>query len=139
MSLGYNEGWSRYKVFIMATKFLAVTLVVIISKDNCLFHRYPRQTVELVRQVLVIILNIGLLGIHLRTQAFLSPAQNNSETSSRIGQLLVAIIGVLVVLNVGPSRLHSLLMLVVSVTTGLFMTYFLLQVSILRYLMDVIY
>ncbi|KAI8052417.1 hypothetical protein BDF22DRAFT_688123 [Syncephalis plumigaleata] len=124
---GYDESWSWYKVFIMMAKLLAVLVAVIVSKDNCLFRSQPRVHVELSRQILLIILNMILLATHLRTQAFLLPAQNHSETSSRLAQVTIGVIGVFVVLKMGSVTVLNALLLTVGIVATIIVLYFVLQ------------
>ncbi|KAI9594794.1 hypothetical protein BDF19DRAFT_414199 [Syncephalis fuscata] len=124
---GYDESWSWYKVFIMGAKLLAVMIAVIVSKDNCLFHTKPRVHVELSRQILLIVLNLLLLAAHLRTQAFLLPSQNYSETTSRIAQTITGVIGVFVVLNIGNQKVSNVLLVIVAVVATVIVVYFVLQ------------
>lgn len=113
----------------MSAKLLAVTVAVIVSKDNCIFRNQSRKFVELARQLLLIALNGGLLAAHLRTQAYLLPAQNYSETTSRAAQMVAAVIGIFIALRIGSTQLHSILLLLVVVVASILVLYFVLQVS----------
>ncbi|GES75634.1 hypothetical protein RCL_jg12770.t1 [Rhizophagus clarus] len=52
---GYNKNWSNYKSFIMIIKFLFIFLVVVFSKDNCLFRSTTRQRISTIAEALKII------------------------------------------------------------------------------------
>ncbi|RIA81350.1 hypothetical protein C1645_700902 [Glomus cerebriforme] len=112
----YNEKWAAYKTFIMANKFFLIFLVCVISKDNCLFRSYPRQRMDTILYCLQVTLMVALFLIHWRYEPFLFRNQNLSEYFSRVGYVITTVLGLLIVLKVGP---ENQIYIAVVVTTGL--------------------
>ncbi|KAF9204066.1 hypothetical protein BGZ49_005733 [Haplosporangium sp. Z 27] len=112
---GYRREYGTYKVTVMLYKLIAVIIVVFCSKDNCLFRGYERRTVEATRAGLQIVFTASLIYMHYRTQAFLYASQNLSEYWSRACTVATSVIGLFIVLNVGPVSVNALgIMLVVT-------------------------
>lgn len=86
----------------MFTKLFAVIIVVFFSKDNCLFRGYERKTIEATRAGLQILFTVSLIYRHYRTQPFLYASQNLSEYWSRACTVATSVIGLFLVLKVGP-------------------------------------
>ncbi|KAF9316036.1 hypothetical protein BG003_002394 [Podila horticola] len=112
---GYRREYGTYKVVVMFTKLMAVVIVVLFSKDNCLFRGFERKIIESIRAGLQILLTVGLIYRHYRTQPFLYASQNVSEYWSRACTVATSVIGLFIVLKVGPVSVDTLgIMLVVT-------------------------
>ncbi|CAG8529899.1 7731_t:CDS:2 [Ambispora gerdemannii] len=115
---GYHQRWATYKTFIMVNKIFLILLVVLISKDNCLFRSFGRTRIETIRQALQITLMFTLLLIHWRTQPFLLESQNISEYWSRFGYMITSFLGLFVVLQVGSTNAIFIVITVINYTMG---------------------
>ncbi|KAF9947841.1 hypothetical protein BGZ70_002488 [Mortierella alpina] len=111
---GYRREFGTYKVVIMFTKLFAVIIVVFFSKDNCLFRGYERRTIEATRAGLQILFTASLIYRHYRTQPFLYASQNLSEYWSRACTVVTSVIGLFVVLKVGPASANHLGIMLVA-------------------------
>ncbi|KAG0359714.1 hypothetical protein BGZ54_009854 [Gamsiella multidivaricata] len=111
---GYRREHGTYKVVIMFYKLLAVIIVVLFSKDNCLFRGYERRTIEATRAGLQIVFTVSLIYRHYRTQPFLYASQNLSEYWSRACTVATSVIGLFIVLKVGPLSVNALGIMLVS-------------------------
>ncbi|KAF9348830.1 hypothetical protein BGX26_012794 [Mortierella sp. AD094] len=111
---GYRREFGTYKVVVMFNKLLAVIIVVLFSKDNCLFRGYERRTIEATRAGLQIIFTGSLIYRHYRTQPFLYASQNLSEYWSRACTVATSVIGLFIVLNVGPVSVNTLGVMLVA-------------------------
>ncbi|KAF8927738.1 hypothetical protein EDD21DRAFT_36136 [Dissophora ornata] len=111
---GYRREFGTYKVVVMFNKLLAVIIVVLFSKDNCLFRGYERRTIEATRAGLQIVFTASLIYRHYRTQPFLYASQNLSEYWSRACTVATSVIGLFIVLNVGPLSVNALGIMLVA-------------------------
>ncbi|KAF9562036.1 hypothetical protein EC968_005397 [Mortierella alpina] len=111
---GYRREYGTYKVVIMFTKLFAVIIVVFFSKDNCLFRGYERRTIEATRAGLQILFTVSLIYRHYRTQPFLYASQNLSEYWSRACTVATSVIGLFIVLKVGPASAKTLGIMLVA-------------------------
>ncbi|KAF9111773.1 hypothetical protein BGX27_004459 [Mortierella sp. AM989] len=111
---GYRREQGTYKVVVMLYKLLAVIIVVLFSKDNCLFRGYERRTIEATRAGLQIVFTVSLIYRHYRTQPFLYASQNLSEYWSRACTVATSVIGLFIVLKVGPLSVNALGIMLVS-------------------------
>ncbi|KAG0303039.1 hypothetical protein BGZ98_007044 [Dissophora globulifera] len=111
---GYRREHGTYKVVVMFTKLLAVIIVVLFSKDNCLFRSYDRRTIEATRAGLQIVFTASLIYRHYRTQPFLYASQNLSEYWSRACTVATSVIGLFIVLKVGPVSVNALGVMLVA-------------------------
>ncbi|KAF9956753.1 hypothetical protein BGZ72_002478 [Mortierella alpina] len=111
---GYRREYGTYKVVIMFTKLFAVIIVVFFSKDNCLFRGYERRTIEATRAGLQILFTVSLIYRHYRTQPFLYASQNLSEYWSRACTVATSVIGLFIVLKVGPASPKTLGIMLVA-------------------------
>src|SRR3954470_17844577 len=99
----------------MATKFFLIFFVSVISKDNCLFRSFPRSLVDTIRSGLQISFMFILFLIHWQNEPFLHKSQNLSEYWSRSGYVITSILGLLVILNVGPEKQIGIALTIVNV------------------------
>ncbi|KAI8347282.1 hypothetical protein B0O80DRAFT_373018, partial [Mortierella sp. GBAus27b] len=111
---GYRREYGTYKVIVMLTKLLAVIIVVIFSKDNCLFRGYERRTIEATRAGLQIVFTVSLIYRHYRQQPFLYASQNLSEYWSRACTVATSVIGLFIVLKAGPLSVNALGIMLVA-------------------------
>ncbi|KAG0348630.1 hypothetical protein BG004_004661 [Podila humilis] len=111
---GYRREYGTYKVVVMLTKLMAVVIVVLFSKDNCLFRSFERKTIESIRATLQILLTVGMIYRHYRTQPFLYASQNVSEYWSRACTVATSVIGLFIVLKVGPVSVTTLGIMLVA-------------------------
>ncbi|KAG0204931.1 hypothetical protein BGX28_003273 [Mortierella sp. GBA30] len=111
---GYRREYGTYKVVVMFTKLFAVIIVVLFSKDNCLFRGYERRTIEATRAGLQILFTVSLIYRHYRTQPFLYASQNLSEYWSRACTVATSVIGLFIVLKVGPLSVNTLGIMLVA-------------------------
>ncbi|KAG0287880.1 hypothetical protein BGZ96_008268 [Linnemannia gamsii] len=105
---GYRREHGTYKVVVMLNKLIAVVIVVLFSKDNCIFRGYERRIIESVRAGLQIIFTVSLIYRVYRTKPFLYASQNVSEYWSRACTVATSVIGLFIVLNVGPVSVNTL-------------------------------
>ncbi|KAF9582023.1 hypothetical protein BGW38_000763 [Lunasporangiospora selenospora] len=126
---GYRREYGTYKVVVMFTKLFAVIIVVLFSKDNCLFRGFERRTIEATRASLQILFTVSLIYRHYRTQPFLYASQNLSEYWSRACTVATSIIGLFIVLKIGPLSVNTLgIMLVATyVLMCVFVTWFVVR------------
>ncbi|RKP11495.1 hypothetical protein BJ684DRAFT_21931, partial [Piptocephalis cylindrospora] len=122
----YSYDWSGYKVFIMAAKFLAVVVVVVVSKDNCLLRHHPRHIIEAIRQGLLIFLTSIFLLVHWRFSPYLTREENLSQTWSRGTQVFTSILLLPYVLGHGTSVIPILLIVSTSLA-GVIIAYYILR------------
>jgi len=113
-SIGYRRKYGTYKVIVMLNKLVAVIIVVLFSKDNCLFRGYERRTIESIRAGLQILFTSSLIFRHYKTLPFLYASQNLSEYWSRACTVATSVIGLFIVLNVGPVSANTLGILLVA-------------------------
>lgn len=92
----------------MLNKLIAVVIVVLFSKDNCIFRGYERRIIESVRAGLQIVFTVSLIYRVYRTKPFLYASQNVSEYWSRACTVATSVIGLFIVLNVGPVSVNTL-------------------------------
>ncbi|KAF9920415.1 hypothetical protein FBU30_009774 [Linnemannia zychae] len=105
---GYRREYGTYKVVVMLNKLIAVVIVVLFSKDNCIFRGYERRIIESIRAGLQIIFTVSLIYRVYRTKPFLYASQNVSEYWSRACTVATSVIGLFIVLNVGPVSVNTL-------------------------------
>ncbi|KAF9080571.1 hypothetical protein BGX23_001953 [Mortierella sp. AD031] len=105
---GYRREHGTYKVVVMLNKLIAVVIVVLFSKDNCIFRGYERRVIESVRAGLQIVFTVSLIYRVYRTKPFLYASQNVSEYWSRACTVATSVIGLFIVLNVGPVSVNTL-------------------------------
>ncbi|KAG9068273.1 hypothetical protein KI688_011868 [Linnemannia hyalina] len=105
---GYRREHGTYKVVVMLNKLIAVVIVVLFSKDNCIFRGYERRIIESVRAGLQIVFTVSLIYRVYRTKPFLYASQNVSEYWSRACTVATSVIGLFIVLNVGPVSVNTL-------------------------------
>ena len=101
----------------MLVKLANVLLVVIISKDNCLFHHSrTADYLAVVRQgALLAFMTLFLLAM-LISKPFIDYISNNSDVVSRAGYVLISLVGLLVALNVpGKEALNGGVLAAVNV------------------------
>ncbi|KAG0376990.1 hypothetical protein BGX24_006884 [Mortierella sp. AD032] len=106
---GYRREHGTYKVVVMLNKLIAVVIVVLFSKDNCIFRGYERRVIESVRAGLQIVFTVSLIYRVYRTKPFLYPSQNVSEYWSRACTVATSVIGLLIVLNAGSVKVVNTL------------------------------
>ncbi|KAF9182915.1 hypothetical protein BGZ51_004359 [Haplosporangium sp. Z 767] len=111
---GYRREYGTYKAVVMFIKLVAVIIVVFFSKDNCLFRGYERRTIEATRAGLQILFTVSLIYRHYRTQPFLYASQNLSEYWSRACTVVTSVIGLFIVLKVGPLSVNTLGIMLVA-------------------------
>jgi hypothetical protein len=92
----------------MLNKLIAVVIVVLFSKDNCVFRGYERRIIESVRAGLQIVFTVSLIYRVYRTKPFLYASQNVSEYWSRACTVATSVIGLFIVLDVGPVSVNTL-------------------------------
>ncbi|KAG0253358.1 hypothetical protein DFQ27_007447 [Actinomortierella ambigua] len=107
---GYRRECGTYKVSVMFTKLLAVVIVVIFSKDNCIFRNTNRMVIEAIRASLQILLTIGLIVRHYMVQPYLYQSQNISEYCTRACSVATSLLGLLIVVRAGPVNLLGILL-----------------------------
>ncbi|KAF9123896.1 hypothetical protein BGW39_008610 [Mortierella sp. 14UC] len=105
---GYRREHGTYKVVVMLNKLIAVVIVVLFSKDNCIFRGYERRVIESVRAGLQIVFTVSLIYRVYRTKPFLYASQNVSEYWSRACTVATSVIGLFIVLDVGPVSVNTL-------------------------------
>jgi len=98
----------------MLTKLCAVIIVVMFSKDNCLFRNYERRTIEATRAGLQIVFTVSLIYRHYRQQPFLYASQNLSEYWSRACTVATSVIGLFIVIRAGPLSVNTLGIMLVA-------------------------
>lgn len=85
----------------MLIKLANILLIVIVSKDNCLFHN--SRTAEYLAVVqqgcLLAFMTLFLLAM-LISKPFIDYISNNSDVVSRFGYVLISLVGLLVALEV---------------------------------------
>ncbi|CAG8460586.1 482_t:CDS:2 [Dentiscutata heterogama] len=123
----YNEKWVAYKSFIMANKFFNILLVSLISKDNCIFRNTPRTRIESIRQGIQIVLMVLLFFIHWRNEPYLIATQNASEYWTRSGYVITVILGMIVVLKIGPYQGISISIIVINCIIGIAVVWYILK------------
>ncbi|CAG8623522.1 8765_t:CDS:2 [Cetraspora pellucida] len=123
----YNEKWVAYKSFIMANKFFNILLVSLISKDNCIFRNMPRTRIESIRQALQIVLMVLLLIIHWRNEPYIFASQNSSEYWTRTGYVITVVLGMVVILKVGPYQGISIGIIIINCIVGIVMIWYILK------------
>lgn len=111
---GYRREHGTYKVVVMLNKLIAVVIVVLFSKDNCIFRGYERRIIESVRAGLQIVFTVSLIYRVYRTKPFLYASQNVSEYWSRACTVATSVIGLFIVLNVGPVSVYTLGIMLIS-------------------------
>ncbi|CAI2173655.1 2335_t:CDS:2 [Funneliformis geosporum] len=114
---GYNDNWGTYKSFIMAMKFFLIFLVVVVSKDNCLFRSSTtRHQISTIAQVIQILFFVLLFISHWKGEPFLYSNFNTAEYWARFSYLITSVIGLLIILNIGPVDGFGIGLFMVNVT-----------------------
>lgn len=84
----------------MLVKLVNILLVVLLTKDNCIFRSYTASSLTVIRQASL----LGFMTLFLIADTFSKPfidmISNNSDRVSRIGFVVLALLGLLVALNV---------------------------------------
>ncbi|CAG8644902.1 29056_t:CDS:2, partial [Racocetra persica] len=101
--------------------------VSLISKDNCIFRNTPRTRIESIRQGLQIVLMVLLLLIHWRNEPYIFASQNASEYWTRSGYVITAILGMIVILKVGPYQWISICIIVINCIVGIAVMWYILK------------
>ncbi|CAG8466098.1 26770_t:CDS:2 [Dentiscutata erythropus] len=101
--------------------------VSLISKDNCIFRNTPRTRIESIRQGLQIVLMVLLFFIHWRNEPYIIATQNASEYWTRSGYVITVILGMIVVLKVGPYQGISISIIVINCIVGIAMVWYILK------------
>lgn len=96
---GYRRRWGSYRAFYLVVKLVALLVVAILSKDNCLFHSVPRARMDLIRQAVLIVFLGVFLAIQLAVHPFIDYRSNASEVVSRSTYLVMVILALLVSLD----------------------------------------
>jgi hypothetical protein len=84
----------------MLAKLCALVIVAVLSPDNCLFRKFDRNVVAIVRQALLLGATVVFFAVQCVLGPFLGPVGNASEFSSRLSYVLTAVLSLLVALNV---------------------------------------
>lgn len=96
----YRRRWASFKAIYLLIKLANILLIVIISKNNCLFRSRTAVYLSVVRQgSLLAFMTLFLLAMVV-SKPFVDLCSNNSDTVSRVGYVLIALIGLLVALDV---------------------------------------
>ncbi|CAB4392488.1 unnamed protein product [Rhizophagus irregularis] len=112
---GYNDNWSTYKSFIMIMKFLLIFLIVVFSKDNCLFRSTTRQRISTIAQALKIVLFVLFFIPHWKSEPFVYSNFNTAEYWSRFAYLITSFVGLLIVLQAGPIQGYGIGLFVINI------------------------
>ncbi|ORY68070.1 hypothetical protein BCR35DRAFT_326470 [Leucosporidium creatinivorum] len=112
----YRRPWASFKALYMLIKLVNVLLIVIIQKNNCAFRSYSSIYLGVVRQgSLVAFMSLFLLSMRA-SKPFADVISNTSDMVSRIGYVVIAVIGLLVALDVkGEEALGGPVLILVNV------------------------
>jgi hypothetical protein len=93
-----------------------VILIVILTKNNCLFRNHTSASLSIIRQgSLLAFMSLFLLADAI-SKPFLDYISNNSDRVSRIGYVVISLIGLLVALDVpGKDKLGGGVLITVNV------------------------
>ena len=111
----------------MAHKLINILIIVLISKDNCVFRSYSGTTLATIRQLLQIVLMVLLLVNHWRHQPFLYESQNIGEYWSRAGYVVISVLGLFFVLSIGSAQVSGILITVVTCVVTVVVIFYVLQ------------
>jgi hypothetical protein len=131
--LGYNENWSNYKSFIMTMKFLLIFLVVVFSKDNCLFRSMPRQRISTIAQSLNIVLSVLYFIPHWKSEPYIYSNFNTAEYWSRFAYLIASFVGLLIILHTGPIQGYGIGLLIINISILIIIIWSLRKETNMRY------
>lgn len=85
----------------MLIKLSNVLIILLVSPANCVFPTHTASNLSILRQsTLVALLSLFLI-LNIISKPYIDAVSNRSERVSRIGFVLVALIGLLVALEVG--------------------------------------
>ncbi|CAG8671200.1 16927_t:CDS:2, partial [Funneliformis mosseae] len=125
---GYNDNWGTYKSFMMAMKFSLIFLVVVVSKDNCLFRSSTtRLQISTIAQVIQILFFVLLFISHWKGEPFLYSNFNTAEYWARFAYLMTSVIGLLMILNIGPVDGLGIGLIIINVTIVTIITCYLMK------------
>lgn len=115
----FRRRWGTYKSLYLIIKFVALLTVALIDPNNCklasvlthfilsaliglnasgLFRNYPRTTVTIIRQAVLLAVMTGALIMQSLLTPFIDPVSNASEWTSRANYVSTALLGLLVAL-----------------------------------------
>lgn len=96
----FRRNWGQFQATYLFAKLSTLLIIAIISPDNCLFRTYPRTTVFLVRQIILLISTVGFFILHSILTPFMNPINNASEWFSRLNYVLTTAIALAITLDV---------------------------------------
>ncbi|KAM0756390.1 hypothetical protein T439DRAFT_308870 [Meredithblackwellia eburnea MCA 4105] len=121
----YRRPWAYFKAIYMLVKLLNILLVVLLTKNNCLFRSHTSSNLAIIRESSLLAFMALFLFANTLSKPFINYIQNNSDRVSRISFVLIALIGLLVALNVpGNAALGGGVLIVVQIIAYLFNAYF---------------
>ncbi|KAG7450562.1 uncharacterized protein BT62DRAFT_884109 [Guyanagaster necrorhizus] len=131
---GYRRGWGTYQSTFLFAKFSTLVIIAVIDPDNCLFCSFPRSTILIVRQVLLLVSTIGFFLAQCIVAPFLDPVNNASEWTSRLNYVSTAIIALLVALDIPGQKIYNayLLYIIYIITYGLSIYFTIINLSPVR-------
>lgn len=109
----------------MLVKLVNILLIVLLTKENCIFRNHTRARLSVVRQATLLVFMALFLLADTISKPFVNYISNNSDRVSRIGFVLIALIGLLVALKVpGNGAFGGWVLVLVSVVVYGFNGYF---------------
>ena len=93
-------GWGTYKASYLFVKLSTLLIIAVLDPNNCLFRNASRNTVSLVRQIILVFAMSGFLLIQSLLSPFLDPVYNASEWVSRVGYVTFAVLGLVTTLKI---------------------------------------
>ncbi|CAG8784912.1 12733_t:CDS:2, partial [Racocetra fulgida] len=96
----------------------------LLEKDICPYNFLYNESI---RQGLQIVLMVLLLLIHWRNEPYIFASQNASEYWTRSGYVITAILGMVVILKVGPYQGISICIIVINCIVGIAVLWYILK------------
>ncbi|GAA6064386.1 hypothetical protein JCM10212_002919 [Sporobolomyces blumeae] len=130
----YRREWASFRAIYMAVKLVNVFLVVLISKDNCIFKTYGETKLDVIRQgsLFAFMMFFFLLDVYSRPQ--LDPISNRSDRVSRAGYVGISLCGLFVALSLPGSRFfdEGAIIIINSVTYSLNIYFTIISTQLLK-------
>jgi len=104
-SQDFRRSWAAYKSIYIWGKLSTLLIVAVLDPDNCAFRNTPRNTVNVVRQAVMVAAMILFFLLQCFLAPFNDPVSNASEWISRLNYVTTSAVGLLVALNVPGSNI----------------------------------
>ncbi|CAH7686366.1 expressed protein, partial [Phakopsora pachyrhizi] len=112
---GRDKPWLRFELYTLITKAISTILVTFLSKDNCIFRKFPRGTIDISRQVITTIFFVAVYSLKMMNKTIPHSNYSSLQNFNIAALLLISVFGFLICLGpVRPGAAASALFFIIS-------------------------